>query len=122
MLVAPSNPRRKITKAFKVTPEESKRIELLAAAAGVSQKQYILTKLEDEDFVILPDIRTYKMLRNEMRSVYQELCRLRDCSEMDDLLIYRIELLSKFFIGIAGEEYKSEMDEEDETIADMERG
>lgn len=61
------NPKRTITKAFKVTPEESKRIELLAAAAGVSQKQYILTKLEDEEFIILPDIRTYKMIRNEMR-------------------------------------------------------
>lgn len=74
------------------------------------------------EFIILPDIRTYKMIRNEMRAVYQELCRLRDCSEMDDLLIYQIELLTKFFVGLAGEGYESPLEEEDDAISGMERG
>lgn len=44
--------------------EESERIELLAKAAGVTQQEYIMAKLEDKVFTVVPDIRTYKMLRD----------------------------------------------------------
>ena len=72
--------KRTISKAFRVSREESDRIELLARAAGVTQQEYIMAKFEDREFTVVPDIRTYKMLRDSMRQVYQELCRLRDCS------------------------------------------
>ena len=68
--------KRTISKAFRVSPEENERIELLAKAAGVTQQEYIMTKLEDKEFTIVPDIRTYKILRDEMRAVYQELSRV----------------------------------------------
>ena len=50
--------------------EESERIELLARAAGVTQQEYIMAKIEDREFTVVPDIRTYKMLRESMRQVY----------------------------------------------------
>lgn len=43
-----------------------------------------MAKIEDKEFTVVLDIRTYKMLRDTMRQVYQELCRLRDCSTMDE--------------------------------------
>lgn len=75
--------KRTISKAFRVSPEENERIELLAKAAGVTQQQYIMTKLENKEFTIVPDIRTYKMLRDEMRLIYRELCRIREGSDID---------------------------------------
>lgn len=102
--------------------EESERIELLAKAAGVTQQEYIMAKLEDKVFTVVPDIRTYKMLRDSMRRVYQELCRLRDCSTMDERLIAKIELLSDLFVDIAGDVSRGELEKEDNLIAEMERG
>lgn len=114
--------KRTISKAFRVSREESERIELLAKAAGVTQQEYIMAKIEDKEFTVAPDIRTYKMLRDSMRQVYQELCRLRDCSAMDERLIAKIELLSDLFIGIAGDATCGELEKEDDLIAEMERG
>ena len=114
--------KRTISKAFRVSREESERIELLAKAAGVTQQEYIMAKIEDKEFTVVPDIRTYKMLRDTMRQVYQELCRLRDCSTMDERLIAKIELLSDLFVGIVGDVPRGELEKEDDMIAEMERG
>lgn len=113
--------KRTISKAFRVSREESERIELLAKAAGVTQQEYIMAKLEDKEFTVVPDIRTYKMLRDSMRQVYEELCRLRDCSTMDERLIAKIELLSALFVGIAGDAPHGELEKKDDLIAEMER-
>lgn len=109
-----SNYRRKrtISKAFRVSREESERIELLAKAAGVTQQDYIMAKLENREFTVVPGIRTYKMLRKSTRQVYQELCRLRDCSAMDERLISKVELLSDFFVGIASDTECGELERE----------
>lgn len=114
--------KRTISKAFRVSPEENERIELLAKAAGVTQQEYIMTKIEDKEFTVVPDLRTYKMLRDSMRQVYQELCRLRDCSVMDERLIAKIELLADLFVGIAGDGSHSQLEAEDALISNMERG
>ena len=114
--------KRTISKAFRVSREESERIELLAKTAGVTQQEYIMAKLENREFTVVPDIRTYKMLRDTMRQVYQELCRLRDCSTMDERLIAKVELLSDLFVGIAGDASRGELEKEDNLIAEMERG
>ena len=110
--------KRTISKAFRVSREESERIELLAKAAGVTQQEYIMAKLENREFTVVPDIRTYKMLRESMRQVYQELCRLRDCSTMDARLIAKVDL----FVGISEDAPRGELEKEDELITDMERG
>lgn len=112
--------KRTISKAFRVSPEENERIELLAKAAGVTRQQYIMTKLENKEFTIVPDIRTYKMLRDEMRAVYQELSRIRDCSEIDERLAARFNLLSDLFAGLRGKAI-CQMDKEDATIAELNR-
>ena len=82
-----------------------------------------MANIEDKEFTVVPDIRPYKMmLRDTMRQVYQELCRLRDCSTMDERLIAKIELLSDLFVGIVGDVPRGELEKEDDMIAEMERG
>lgn len=62
-----------------------------------------MAKIEDKEFTVVLDIRTYKMLRDTMRQVYQELCRLRD-----------------LFVDIAGDASRGELEREDDLIAEME--
>ena len=78
-----------------------------------------MAKIEDKEFIMIPDIRTYKVLRDSMRQVYQELCRLGDCSIMDERLIAKIELMSDLFIGIAGDAPRGELEMEDNLIEEM---
>lgn len=75
-----------------------------------------MTKLENKEFTIVPDIRTYKMLRDEMRAVYQELSRIRDCSKMDERLAVKVDLLTELFIGIASKASVSPFEQEDSLI------
>lgn len=114
--------KRTISKAFRVRREESGRIELLAKAAGGMQQEHTIAKLENKKFTVVPYIRTYKMLRDSMRQVYQEICRLRDCSTMDKRPIAKIELLSELSAGIASDAPRGELEKEDDLIAEMERG
>ncbi|WP_283171545.1 hypothetical protein [Curtanaerobium respiraculi] len=79
-----------------------------------------MKRLEDDEFTIVPDMRTYKALRDEMRAFYSEPSRLRDCSDMDERLIAKIELLSDLFAGIAGDAPRGELEKEGSLIADME--
>lgn len=112
----PNNRRKRtISKAFRVTPEESERIEL-------PQQEYIMMRLEEQDFIIEPDVRTYKALKDYMQQVYQELCRLRSCSQMDELLISKVELLSDLFVGVAADASNGVLAKEDSIITSIERG
>ena len=52
-----------------------------------------MTKLENKEFTIVPDVRTYKMLRDEMRAVYQELCRIRENSGISKRLEAKLNFL-----------------------------
>lgn len=113
--------KRTISKAFRVSPEENERIELLSKAAGVTQQEYIMTKLEDKEFTIVPDIRTYKMLRDEMRAVHSELCRIRNGSDIDKRLEAKIELLTELFAGLDDTKTDSPLQQADDLISGMER-
>lgn len=111
--------KRTISKAFRVSREEGERIEPLAKVAGVTQQEYIMDKIGDKEITVVPDIRINRMLRDAMHQVYQELCRLHDCSTMDERLIVKIELLSDLFVDIAGDASRGELEKEDNLIAEM---
>lgn len=79
-----------------------------------------MAKIEDRDFAIAPDIRTYKMLRNEMRAVASELSRLRNTGDLGDELESRVILLCDLFQGLA--DIETPLAEEDALIEEMGRG
>ena len=113
--------KRTISKAFRVSPEENERIELLSKAAGVTQQEYIMTKLENKEFTIVPDVRTYKMLRDEMARVYRELRRIRSAGEVDEGLAWTVDFLAREFSAMRGEEEPSDVEREDALIFGMSR-
>lgn len=97
------------------------RTEPLAKAAGVAWQKYIMAKPEDKGFTVVPGIRAYKMLRDKMRPVYQELRKLRDRSQMDEQLVSKVELLADLFIGMTVGA-PSVLEIEDAMIDEMKRG
>ena len=78
--------RRSKTIAFRVSPEEDEVINALVAASGMTKQDYITSRLECRDINVSPNVRVYRMLRDQMRSVYVELRRLRSADGIDERL------------------------------------
>ena len=77
--------RRSKTIAFRVSPEEDEVINALVAASGMTKQDYITSRLECRDINVSPNVRVYRMLRDQMKSVYVELRRLRSADGIDEL-------------------------------------
>ncbi|MEG0324229.1 MAG: hypothetical protein RR619_09555 [Raoultibacter sp.] len=92
--------------------------------AGFEFKNFSIScpKKRYRSFTVRPDLRTYKILRDSMRQVYQEICRLRNCSTTDESLIAKIELLPELFIDITGDAPRSQLEAEDALISGLEQG
>ena len=75
---------RSVTIGFRVTPEQARRIDLTARASGMTKQDYLYSRALEEEVVVRPDVRVYKMLRDEMACVYRELRRIRSAGEVDE--------------------------------------
>ena len=47
--------------------------------------------------------RVYKALRNQMADIYEELKRLEGCSEVNEELLYTIQMIAEIMNGLKGE-------------------
>lgn len=77
MLCPNSARERSGTIGFRVTPEQARRIDLMARTSGMTKQDYLYSRALGEEVVVRPDVRAYKMLRDEMERVYHELRRIR---------------------------------------------
>ena len=118
----PNSARKRATSiAIRVSPEERDRIKLLCAATGKTQREILECAASNVSFVVEPDIRTFKALKDHMAMVHSELARLCDAGGMDERLIQRIELLSDLFAGTAPEGTIPQLKAEDDMIDAMDR-
>lgn len=60
---------RSVTIGFRVTPEQARRIDLMARTSGMTKQDYLYKRALEEEIVVRPDVRVYKMLRDEMARV-----------------------------------------------------
>lgn len=60
---------RSVTIGFRVTPEQARRIDLMARTSGMTKQDYLYRRALEEEIVVRPDVRVYKMLRDEMARV-----------------------------------------------------
>ena len=58
--------RRSKTIAFRVSPEEDEVINALVAASGMTKQDYITSRLECRDINVSPNVRVYRMLRDQI--------------------------------------------------------
>ena len=115
--------RRSKTIAFRVSPEEDEVINV--AASGKTKQDYITSRLECRDINVSPNVRVYRMLRDQMRSVYVELRRLRSADGIDERLIELMQVLTRVFIDLGADELGAVGDDvaqQDAAVLRMARG
>lgn len=113
--------KRKMTIAFRVTPEENELVNLLAATAHMTKQDYIMSKLTDTTIVVNPNSHTYKALKDAMAKVYVELSRIRRTGDMNESLVQRTELLADIFHDLGAEMPESALDVEAAMIEKLSR-
>ena len=89
--------------SFRVSEEEAKLINDYVALSGLTKQEYIVRRLQCQDVVVQGNPRVYKALRNQMADIYEELKRLEQGSEVNDELLYIIQLIAEIMNGLKGE-------------------
>ena len=94
---------RNKTVAFRVSPEESERIDKAVRLSGLTKQDYITRRLLCQDVVVQGNPRVYKALRNELAAVLAELQRIEAGGGVNEELLDTIELIGVILGGLKGE-------------------
>ena len=81
---------RSKTVSFRMSPEEDALLDSMVRLSGMTKQDYITSRLECRDINVSPNVRVYRMLRDQMKSVYVELRRLRSADGIDERLIHAV--------------------------------
>ena len=77
---------RCITVAFRVSPQESETINMMAKTSGLTKQEYCTRRLLCTDVVVHPNIRVQKYLRDYLVGLTEELKRLEQIDQSTDVL------------------------------------
>jgi hypothetical protein len=113
--------RRSVTVAFRVSPEEDRRIEAFVAASGLTKQDYILARLLDREVTVVPSVRVKRALHDEVEAMYRELRRIATGEHVDADLLDVLSMLTEIYVGLGEEPGPSDTELEAESIADLER-
>ena len=75
---------RSITIAFRVSPEENSLINEMVTLTGVTKQEYITSNMLKHQFVVYPNPRVQKALREYFVAVCEEMKRLGSASDVND--------------------------------------
>ena len=94
---------RNRTVAFRVSEEENTLIDTFAKLSGHTKQTYITERLLCRDVVVQGNPRVYKVLRDQLAAVLQELKRIEDRAEVSDVLLETIQMITKIMDGMKEE-------------------
>lgn len=77
---------RCITVSFRVSPQESETINMMAKTSGMTKQEYCTRRLLCTDVVVHPNIRVQKYLRDYLVGLTEELKRLEQIDQSTDVL------------------------------------
>ena len=77
---------RNITVSFRVSPQESETINMMAKTSGLTKQEYCTRRLLCMDIVVHPNIRVQKYLRDYLVGLTEELKRLEQIDQSTDVL------------------------------------
>ena len=90
---------RNKTVAFRMSPEEAEKLDRFGRISGLKQ-EYLIKRALQEEIVVSGSVRTYKMLRNELREVIKELKRVETGQSVDDDLLDVIRQINTTLYGM----------------------
>lgn len=94
---------RNKTVAFRMSPEEAEQLDTLANLSGLTKQDYLIRRVLQKDVVVMGNPRVYKMLRDQLADVLEELKRLEAISAEQDELLDIILYISEIMNGLKGE-------------------
>ncbi len=95
---------RSVNVGFRVTPEEAEEIHRAALLSGMKKQDYILKRLRNQEIVVVPNSRLYKLVIEQTEYLATELKKLvRSGKKIDPELKATVELLVTTLDGMRGE-------------------
>lgn len=88
---------RNKTIAFRVSPEESEKIDEAVRLSGHTKQDYIVNKLLNRDVLVERSPRTYKLLKDEMTNIYKELQRISNADECSEDFLETIQYVTEIY-------------------------
>ena len=89
---------RSKTVAFRVSPEEAYKIDMMATTVGLTKQDFIIKRLENKDIIVHPNCRIKRILSKYLIEMTDELKRLQRIEQDDDIIEnirYIIELITQ---------------------------
>lgn len=94
---------RNKTVGFRMSPEEAEQLDILAKLSGLAKQDYLINRVLQKDVIVTGNPRVYKMLRDQLAAVLDELKRLESVSEEQDELLDIILYIAEIINGLKGE-------------------
>lgn len=113
---------RSKTVAFRVSPEEGRKLDAIVAMSGLTKQDYIVARLMCQEVTVVPSSRVQKGMEEGMQMVYLELLRLGEGDEVQPEVLDVIRLLAALFEGFGGEGAPTARCSPRDALIRMERG
>lgn len=97
---------RSKTVAFRMSPEEALQLDNYAKLSGLSKQDYLINRVLQIDIIVNGNPRTYKMLRNQLFDVLEQLKRLESVSIEQSELLELISYITTILDGFSGGAYE----------------
>ena len=94
---------RNKTVAFRMSPQEAEQLDIFAKLSGLNKQDYLINRVLQKDVIVNGNPRTYKALRNQLQSVYEELHQPEKIIENSDELLELIRYIASILNGFKEE-------------------
>lgn len=91
---------RNKTVAFRMSPEEAKKLDSYVRISGLQKQEYLIHRALQEEVTVRASPRTFKVLRNELESVLKELRRIENKEVADRDLLDVIRQINRTLYGM----------------------
>lgn len=75
--------KRSITIAFRVMPEDNRKINEMVKLSGLTKQDYLRSNMLHQQIVVKGNPRVFKALKGKMDEIIEELRRIKDGTELD---------------------------------------
>ena len=91
---------RSVSASFRVSPEENDLLNRLVALSGLTKREYITRRLLNRDIIVQGNPRIYKVLKNQLAEVLEELQRIESGGTVNDELLALIAQIAEIMKGM----------------------
>lgn len=91
--------KRSIAIAFRVTPEDNRKINEMVKLSGLTKQDYLRNNMLHQQIVVQGNPRVFKTLRGKMDEIISELKRIESSDQLDEAslntIMYVVDLYAR---------------------------